>query len=170
MKKTLCVIWVLVLLLSLPACTSSKEDIQEPAFFYYRQSELSYGTTPGVVAKEAREVAGHKQDYSHLLSVYLKGPESYTLYNPFPGSTSLRSFSMHDGTAFVHLSSSFASLTGLDLTLACACITLTVCEMTGVQQVTISADGVLLDGNPQITMTPDGLLMMDDSNIVIPPE
>lgn len=170
MKRILRVIFPLILILSLAACTTSEDEIQEPVFFYYRQLELNYGTTPSVVDKEAREAAGHRQDYSYLLSVYLKGPENFSLYNPFPTNTALKGFALQDGTAFVHLSSSFASLTGSDLTLACACITLTVCEMTGAQQVTISADEALLDGNPQITMTPDSFLMMDDSNIVISPE
>lgn len=170
MKKTLCVIFVLALLLSLPACSSSKEKIQDPVFFYYRQAELDYGTTPGVLNKEAREAAGHRQDYSYLLSVYLKGPEDFALYSPFPRNTTLKSFSLQDGTAFVNLSFSFSTLTGLDLSIACACITLTVCEMTGAQQVTIRAENALLDGNPQITMTPDSLLMLDDSNIAILPE
>ena len=170
MKKLLCSFMILALSLSFSACSSPKDKIQEPVFFYYRQLELNYGTTPSVVDKEAREAAGHRQDYSYLLSVYLKGPENFSLYNPFPSKTFLRSFVLQDSTAFVQLSSSFASLTGLDLTLACACITLTVCEMTGAQQVNISAEDTLLDGNPQITMTPDSFLMMDDSNIVIRPE
>ena len=170
MKKTLCLIFAFALLLSLSACASSEEKVQTPVYYYYRQMELTYGADPGVLDKEAREAAGHLQDYTYLLSEYLEGPKNFSLYNPFPRNTVLRSFALQDGTAFVQLSASFASLTGLDLTLACACITLTVCELTGAQQVTIRADDSLLDGNPQITMSPDSLLMLDDSNIVIRPE
>ena len=170
MKKLLCVIFSLSLLLSLASCAAPKDKIREPVSFYYRRLELSYGTKPEVFDKEVREAEGYRQNYSYLLSMYVKGPESYSVYNPFPRGTFLTGFALRDGTAFVNLSSSFASLTGLDLTLACACITLTVCEMTGAQQVTISAANALLDGNSQITMMPDDLLMMDNSSIVISPE
>ncbi|MBQ2785902.1 MAG: GerMN domain-containing protein [Oscillospiraceae bacterium] len=170
MKKMLCVIISFALSYTLISCDSSKESIQEPVDFYYCQLEMDYGIESQAISKEVRDAKDRRQDYSYLLSLYLNGPESYALYNPFPRSTSLKGFALQDSTAFVHLNSSFASLTGLDLTLACACITLTVCEMTGAQQVTIRADDALLDGNPQITMTSDSFLMMDDSNIVIRPE
>ena len=170
MRKTLCVIFIFALLLALPGCASSEDTIQNPVYFSYRQMDLDYGADPGVVDKEARESAGHLHDYTYLLSEYLEGPKNFSLYNPFPRNTVLRSFTLQDGTAFVQLSASFASLTGLDLTLACACLTLTICEMTDAQQVTIRADDSLLDGNPQITMSPDSLLMMDNSNNLIHPE
>lgn len=170
MKKLLCVIISFLLSFSLISCVSSKENIQEPVYFYYGQLEMQYGNQPEAISKEVRDAKDRRQDYPHLLSLYLNGPESYSLYNPFPRNTSVLSFSLQDGTAAVQLSSSFATLTGFDLTLACACITLTVCEMTGAQQVTISADGVLLDGNQQITITPDSLLMADNSNIAIRPD
>lgn len=169
MKKALCVILILSLLL-LPACNTPEKKIQDPVFFYYRQLELDYGANPGVLNKEVREAAGHRQDYSYLLTEYFKGPADFSSYNPFPSNTSLKEFSLQGDTAFVDLNYSFSSLTGLDLSIACACITLTVCEMTGSRQVTISAQHGLLDGTPSITMTPDSLLMLDDSNIVIPPE
>lgn len=170
MKKTLCMILVLIVLLSLPACGSSKEKIQDPVFFYYQQLEPDYGTDPSILRKEIREAAGHRQDYSYLLSLYFNGPEDFSLYSPFPRNTALKSFTLQDNSAFVNLNFSFSALTGLDLSIACACITLTVCEMTGANSVTIRAENALLDGNPQITMTPDSFLMLDDSNIAIRPE
>ena len=170
MKRILSVILPLALLLSLASCVTVKEKIREPVSFYYRQKEVNYGANPSVVDKEIREASSHRHDYSYLISQYLKGPEDLTLYSPFPRNTALKGLSIQDGTAYVNLNSSFASLTGLDLTLACACITLTVCEMTGANQVTITAADSLLDGAAQITMTPDNLLMVDNSNIVIRPE
>ena len=170
MKKLLCVILPLVLLLSLASCSTSKDSIEDPVHFYYRELEMKYGTEPGVIGKEVRDAQGRRQDYSYLLSLYLKGPASYSLYSPFPANTSIKSFSLQEGNASVHLSSSFAGLTGLDLTLACACITITVCEMTGAQQVTISAADALLDGNSNITMSQEDIVLLDDSSIVIAPD
>ena len=170
MKKMLCVIISFALSYTLISCDSSKESIQEPVDFYYCQLEMDYGIESQAISKEVRDAKDRRQDYSHLLSLYFKGPESYSLYNPFPRNLSLLSFSLQDGTAAVHLSASFATLTGLDLSLACACLTMTVCEMTGAQQVTVSAADSLLDGNPQITLSPEDVLLLDDSSVIIDPE
>jgi len=51
----------------------------------------------------------------------------------------------------------------LDLTIACACLTATVCDMTGVQSVTIQTENRLLDGNKSITMTWENILLLDSN-------
>lgn len=170
MRKPLSIILAAVLLLYLTACSSLNDKVQDPVNFYYRYESMNYGADPDVIGAEVYEAKGHRQDYEYLLSAYFVGPESYDFYTPFPEDTALKSFDLRDGTAFVQLSSPFSALSGLNLTLACACITMTVCEMTGVQQVTISVADNLLDGNPQITMTPEDFLLLDNSNIVIDPE
>lgn len=169
MRKLLSMILAVILLLGLTACSSLNDKIQDPVYFYYRYESMNYGADPDVIGAEVYEAKGHRQDYEYLLSAYLMGPESYDFYNPFPEGSSLISFDLQRNTAYIHLSPSFSSLSGLNLTLACACITMTVCEMTGAQQVTISVADNLLDGKPQITMTPEDFLLLDNSNIVIDP-
>ena len=170
MRKLFSIILTVVLLLCLTACSSLTNTVQDPVNFYYRYASMNYGANPDVIGAEVYEANGHRLDFEYLLSAYFMGPESYDFYTPFPENTALKSFDLHDGTAFVQLSSPFSALSGLNLTLACACITMTVCEMTGAQQVTISVADSLLDGKPQITLTPEDFLLLDNSNIVIDPE
>ena len=70
---------------------------------------------------------------------------------------------LSENSALVILNDATARLTGLDLTIACACLTATVCDMTGVQMVTIKAETQLLDGNKSITMQRDHLLLLDSN-------
>lgn len=170
MRKLLSMILAVVFLLGLTACSSLNDKIQDPVNFYYRYESMNYGANPDVIGAEVYEAKDHRQDFEYLLSAYLLGPESYDFYTPFPDDTTLKSFNLRDGTAFIQLSSPFSALSGLNLTLACACITMTVCEMTGAQQVSISVANNLLDGKPQITMTPEDFLLLDNSNIVIDPD
>ncbi len=170
MKKLSCIILALLLLPGLAGCSNSGDDIQDPVSFYYCKRDLDYGVDAGVISSELRDGQGHRQDYAYLLTAYLNGPESYELYSPFSRSTALKSFAIQNDTAYVQLSPSFGSLSGLDLTLACACITLTVLELADVQKVVISAANTVLDGNSQITMTRENLLLLDDSNIAIDPD
>ncbi len=169
MKKWLCLILALLLLASQTACANEKQTVQEPVNFYYRQITMEYGTDDGVIGKESREGKDHLQDYPYLLSLYLKGPESDLLYSPFPSNTALESFSIEDQTAIVQLNSAFAVLTGLELSIACACITMTVCDLAKVNAVTVFVSGAMLDGNHQITLSRNDLLLLDDSSIVIDP-
>ncbi len=170
MKKILCAFLAVLLLCALTGCNKEKSELREPVKFYYCLSDPAYGAAPGVIGHEARESAGHAQDFSYLLDVYLAGPESYTLRTPFPTGTALTGFSLDGKSAAVQLSTSFAKLSGISLTLACACITLTVWEISGAEQVSISVEGMMLDGNAQITMNRNSLLLLDDSNIVIDPD
>ncbi len=170
MKKLLCVVLTILTAVSLFGCSSQKkDDIQNPVSFYYLYTDRDYGTNPNVIGKEIRDAEGRQNDYAYLLSLYLKGPEDYSFYRPFPIRTALVNLELQNDTALIQMNYAFAGQTGMGLSISCACITMTVCEMTGVKQVTISVPGTTLDGNPSITMSPDNLLLQDDSNIVIDP-
>lgn len=169
MKKTASILLMFVLLFSLAACSAQNETISDPVNFYYRRTEMEYGSSSGVIGKEVRDAQGLKNNYEALLSKYLQGPESYDFYHPYPRGTSLISLELQENTALVQLSAPFADLTGLNLSIACACLTLTVCGITGADQVRISAMDAMLDGQTYITMSPDSILLLDNSNIEIDP-
>jgi germination protein M len=58
---------------------------------------------------------------------------------PFPGR--VKSFSVNNGTASVLVSGEAASLTGYSLTLAKACIVLTLTELEGIENVELTVEG-----------------------------
>ncbi len=170
MKKNISVMLCVILFLSAVGCAQEK-PVQDPVTFYYCRYNLDYGNAAdGVIQEEIRDAEGQSSDYFYVLSLYLKGPENTDLYRPFPTTTDLVKVSVKEGTVFVELSHSFSSLSPLALTLSCACLTLTACELTGAAQCTIFVDNVLLNGNPSITMSPGDILLLDDSSIVIAPE
>ena len=169
MKKLLCMLLTLVILLPMAACDAQGDDVRVPVHFYYRQAEMEYGANASVISAEVREAEGHREDYTYLMKQYLQGPESYSLYMPFPRVTTLVSIEVKDSIAYVQLSTNFSQLSGMDLSVACACITMTACEMTGAASTCISAADSTLDGNASITMSPSDILFLDDSNVVIDP-
>lgn len=163
MKRIVCLILVISWALCLLACTQQEDAIQDPVRFYYPRSKITYGNADSVIAWEEQEAAGHRDDYMYLLRQYLKGPVSDSLSRTFPRSVMLKDLQITGGTAHVVLNDYAALVTGLDLTMACACLTATITELTGVQRVTIRAEHTLLDGNPSITMDRDHLLLLDES-------
>lgn len=160
MRKIAIILLVICLILSMAAC-AAKEQLQEPVSFYYCKAELSYDGADSVIASEQRESAGRTLEA--LLNEYLSGPKASEFLNTFPADTALVSFSQNDSGALIVLNDSFAKLTGMELTIASSCITMTVMELTGAPAVTIRAQTAMLDGMPQITMDKTTLLLVDQS-------
>lgn len=161
MKKTLCLILAMLLLLPMLGCTEPEPEIREPVKFYFRQTSYDYTDPGGVISSETVDAYGFRQDYEYLLNQYLKGPTDPALSRVVPKTVDMISLHIKEDEAHLVLSDFFAILTGMDLTIACACLTLTVCEMTGVKKLTVSTPNALLDGSRSITMRATDITVQD---------
>ena len=160
MKRWICFVLLAVLFLS--GCEAEVE-YEAPVNFYFVKAEVTYFTADGVIGTEVREAGDRRQDYEYLLKQYLIGPESSEVKRVFPKNVELVRLELNDDSAVVVLNDAVARLTSLDLTIACACLTATVCDMTGVHTVTIRAETQMLDGNKSITMNRNHILLLDSS-------
>lgn len=142
--------------------TPNEPDIKDPVQFYYKVSGERYGSTDSAIDHELYDAQGHVTDYSKILEVYLQGPKTAGLVAPFPKATKLRSARLDGDTLRIELSDDFGVLSGIDLTMACSCITMTCLQFPGVKTVSIRSQRTLLDGRPAITMAED-LLILEDS-------
>lgn len=93
-----------------------------------------------------------------LLELLLRGPQSEELTSPFPNGTALRESHTEDGTAYVDLSEAYGGLSGAELTLADACVVLTLCQLDGVDRVYITVEGEPRHYRDQILSPEDFLL------------
>ncbi len=144
-------------------CTEapSEADMEAPVRFYYKVSDDRYGAAGGAIEYEFYDADGHETNYSRILDAYFQGPVSEGLVAPFPKATGLRVAWLDGGTMRVDLSNDFGQLSGIDLTLACSCITMTCLQFPGVEAVTIRSLGRLLDGRETITLNADSLILED---------
>lgn len=163
MKRIIAAVLTVSIFLCFSACEQESVKIQDPVNFYYRRSELVFGADDGVIAPQPAESAGHEEDYIWLLKEYLKGPTSDGFARTFPFGTNLLSLTLEDNNADVLLTAAFSQLHDMELTIACACITMTVIELTGVETVTIHTNYANLDGVSQIIMDSSCLLLIDVS-------
>lgn len=76
-----------------------------------------------------------------LMSALLTPPGEEGLSSPFPAGVRLLSWSLEEGQLHLDLSEQYGGLTGVDLTLADSCITLTFCGLEGVESVYITVEG-----------------------------
>ncbi len=168
MKKWLCVLLLLSLSIGLVACARKKEP-ENPVLFYYRTAKVDFFADAGVIESEARDAGSRSGDYEYLLNQYLQGPEGQKLDRTFPAGTAVRSFVLTENSASILLTESFAQLTDMDLSLACACLTLTICQMTGVKQVQIRAESALLGGSEAVIMDYEQLILEDLCRVPVEP-
>ncbi len=161
MKRWLWILPVICCLLS--CCARQDREITDPVTFYYPRVEPIYGQSDGLIAAQTRSADGDPLDYVYLLSKYLRGPQDDTLTSPFPKGIKLISLRVDGSTVYVTLNDVIASLSGMDLTLACSCLTLTVGGLTQCDTVVIQGENSLLDGSRAIVMRPDSLLLYDSS-------
>lgn len=155
MKQTICAIVAILFLLFLCSCGNNNIKVVDPVNFYYCTPETQFGEQNTLMVAQIREAKDHTQDYPYLISQYLNGPITYDCVSPFPGGTTLEEFAINDFQASIVLSPHIATLSGSELMLACACMTKTVIEMTGVDTVQISTSEGTLNGEDFIVLTAD---------------
>lgn len=159
MKQFLSFILTLGLLFSMAAC---HQDAAEPqgAALYYRLAESDYSTGSAALSAEYRTDVP-RDSLTQALKMYLNGPKSSDLQSPFPEGMKLIGAYQEGSTVYLTLSRELSDMTGLELTIACGCLTLTTLALTDAEQVQIQAVSGLLDGQGAITMDKNTLLLLD---------
>lgn len=160
MRRLLCMLLIFSFLCCMFGCHSQEDELKEPVNFYYYKNPISFYGKDDVVVAEVRESFGY-DDLVRLIDLYLLGPESEDFTSPFPKHTTALEITQENEKIHITLSSQFATLKGINLTLSCACLSMTLLELTGANSVVITVAGELLDGSEQIVMTKDSLTLTD---------
>ena len=151
----------LLVLVLLCGCTGLFQ--KNPVQFYYLRDEITFTNSTSVIASEAATEFDDAMTLTEVLELYLTGPNDDALRSPFPEGVELVSVKQDGDTIFLKFNDHLSSLTGMDLTLACACVTMTCLELTDAVNVSIRAEGTTLDGAAQIKMNADSLILLDAS-------
>lgn len=166
MKRWISLLLVIVVLLTLAGCAQTTPAPERPVNFYYPANETIYdGKTP-VIQAETREGSGYEEDIAGLLTVYLRGPVSEELRSPFPRWVKVTHFAASANIATLELSSEFSLLSGIDLTIACACIANTLFDLTDVHRVQIYAADSQLDSQTAIVLDRDDIYFADTQDVI----
>lgn len=159
MKKILSFVLICTTLTFVIGCQQTPEAPHGIAFYYcVTASDYNVGST-SLVAEHRVDVPS--DSLLDAMTIYLKGPLSEDLQAPFPSGLSLVGVYQNNKTVYLTFSRELAYLTGLDLTIACACVTLTALDISGADQVEIRTVAGLLDGQRAIIMDKNTLLLLD---------
>lgn len=165
MKRLFPILLAIILMFSLIACRSKEDVILQPVNYYYRNAQLTFGAENSLISAKVADAAAFNGDTLAILNDYLNGPDDDRFDVTFPASTKLLQMNLTSGTAYLQMNDSLSRLTGIDLTIACACITKTTMELTGATAVCISTSNELLDGAASITMDESNLILFDNTNV-----
>lgn len=165
MKKMICILLVLALMLPLAACSEKQEPVQKPVTFYYCRTTPVYGVEDGLIAGETRESAGYEDNLLGLLNRYVSGPVSTDLVRPFPFAARILTYSVEEDAIFMDVSDTFTVLKDTELTLAMACLTKTIYEITGIGTIYVKAETRKFDGIEMITMRIENIYLLDSSKL-----
>lgn len=158
MKKTLAPALAVILLLALAfGCAPAAEERDEGLKLWF-PVDLTQETLTAAV--DACPYRGEDRSIPALLSALLAGPpaEEFGLKSPFPQGTRVLSWSLENRVANVELSPAYAGLVGVDLTLADACVVLTLTQLPGVDGVRVTASGGGQSYRERQTLYPEDVL------------
>ena len=163
MRKFLCILLSLVCLFGILGCSREEKIPENAVTVYFKTANYDYGAEEGMIGKTYLDTNGHEDDYSYLINTYLHTTPAEGFASTFPQGVSLVRFRLESLTANVTLSNHMKDCTGMDLTIALTCLTRTIISMTGCQEVILSAEDTLLNGEKFITLNADSFLLSDHS-------
>ncbi len=139
---------LLALLLPLSGCAPAaggEESGQTYAVYFsvpLPEDESAQVLGGAAIQSEERRIPQSADPMEALVECLLSGPLSDQLRSPFPeGVYQLSPPVLTDGVCEVDLSERYGGLSGVELTLADYCIALTLCQLEGVEAVSILVEG-----------------------------
>jgi spore germination protein GerM len=141
------------------------ENYQNPIFFYYCRKDAEYASRTGALASEVRDLRDPDISIADILKLYFAGPKSEDMTSPFPENLRCEDVSLQDGIVQLHLSNEYSALTGVRLSLASACITMTLSQIDFVKGVQIRTDAGTLSEQGTEDFSVEDFLLQDDSSV-----
>lgn len=166
MKRLLAALLTFFALLALTGCGGSSPDGPHLLLYYPAPS----GGSPGGDAIVSRSVdwaanstLPAEQQVRRVVSLLLEDSADGSLESPIPASTRLLVCQVSDGAAWVDFSSAYGQLSGMELTIADYCVTLSLSQIVGIYSVRITVNGTeLIYRDSNIFLAGDVLMTSQD--------
>ena len=170
-KLPLFILALFAALVAFASCAKSAQEDEESGYALYFLSDLdASGGGDAIAASSVRftpdETMSTEDCVRALMELLLAGPDEAALHSPIPEGTALRSLKVSGRRAEIDLSAQYARLSGIDLSLADYCITLTLSQLPNVNAVSITANGSELPyRKTQVLLSADTLLSSRESGL-----
>ena len=171
MRRLLVLLAALALLLA--ACAAPPEERSGDGYTLYLAARLEDSDGGDAIRTRSCQVEGGDGMTTAalaeaLVTELLESRDELELRSPFPPGTDLQKLTVAGGRAFVDLSESYARLSGIDLSIADACLTLTLTQLDGIYAVRITADGRELPYRQTQLLTAADALLSSGEDVIRP--
>ena len=160
MKRMICLICALLIAVSFTGCAQGNEKLFKPVNFYYSTNPDHY--EKDAITAERRESQGYENDLEGLIQLYLDGPLSNNYINPFPDHVTVNSVVINSTNVELRVSEEFAQLSDIEMTTACACLTMTVLELSDRGRLIITSCDASDNIIYTVSLTKDQILLSVD--------
>ena len=172
-RHILCLLLALALTLSgcaAAAATAAQEEKNCQLYYLVRDLERAPAggdAIAGEVSALPKESESPTETQAEdLMNALLSGPAGSGLQSPFPEGTRLLGVEVRGSHAKVDLSSAYRNLSGIDLTLADYCITLTLTQLSAIRSVSILVRGQELSYRDSQRFRPKDVLLSSTEDVV----
>lgn len=171
MRRTVTFLALIALLLA--ACAAPSEERSGDNYTLYLAAQLEDSDGGDAIRTRACRVEGGEAMTTAalaeaLVTELLDSRDELELRSPFPMGTDLQKLTVAGGRAVVDLSESYARLSGIDLSIADACLTLTLTQLDGIYAVRITANGRELPYRQTQLFTAADALLSSDEDVIRP--
>ena len=163
---------LLALLLGLTACAIPQEPSgEEEGYLLYYLAETDEAKGGDLIRSsyeqlDLAEDASLEEQAAAVVERLIAGSRDESLRSPLPGGISLLSLTIQDRRATVDLSSGFARLSGVELTLADYCLTLSLTALEGISAVAVTAQGREVGQQPKQIFYERDVLLSDMGDVL----
>lgn len=166
MRRCLCIFLALLFLLGCAPQTDLAAQMQLPFDFYYRTVETDFNSENGVVCPQTRDLKrAQLPSLSELFELYMQGPEGEELILPIPKDAKLNSVDRKQGLVEFHFSEEYLTASGIELSIADACLAKTAFQLENVIRVRIlvedSGNHILRD----TSLEKNDIVLFDDGSV-----
>lgn len=170
MKRGLSLLLAALLLIS-AGCGTSKEEITDgivmPIYFLTPEG-AGYGGDALTCSEELlklHETATAEEKARAVVQRIIAGSLDGTLKSPFPEETKLLSLAVRSNRAQVDLTG-ISRMDSISLSLAGYCLALSLCEIEGIDSVSLTCDGRILAQQPRRVFYPQDVLLSTGDSVV----
>lgn len=147
MKKTSALAWALTLTL-LSGCAMAQQAAEESAntFDLYFPADLEESLGGDAITAVPTVIEGSQEMEPLALAEtiverLLEGPQNQRIKTVIPKGTALLGITLDGGHAYVDLSGTYSNLSGIQLTMADYCLTLSLTQISGISVVSVTVRG-----------------------------
>lgn len=149
---------------------AGREETGSPYVLYFQERDLreaAGGSALRQVGSRLTDTGGLTEELAALLAEeLLDGPADETLKQIFPAGTALVSLKVEGTRAYVDLSSAYAMLSGVALTLADQSIALTLTQLPGIVSVKVTVRGRELEYRDRQVFTGRDVMLAPEGDVV----